>query len=484
MYDWLVYFGGFFAFLLSMAVGANDVANSFASSVGSKVLTLRQAFVLGAIFEFLGAFFLGSRVIDTMRKSIADLECFEANPEILMYGMFSVLIGVWIWLTFATYMGLPVSTTHSCVGGIVGMVMISRGTGCIVWQSSNFAKGVFGILLSWLISPILSGLISSSLYGILRCYVLTKNDSHRRARLIFPLLVFFTVLINTFFIIYKGAKGLNLHKMDIWMSIVISIGSATFFTLIATPIMYRYTRIQPEQNLPTPPDPHNTEINTDTSSSTESLYQYDNQNNNDIEDHNQQDIVEKWDPETEKVFNKLQVFTAICEAFAHGANDVANAIGPYVALYIIWKNGIAESKNDMGMDSYWILGFGGLGIALGLVLFGEKIINVLGNKACKITASRGFSIELATTLVILTGSRLGLPLSTTHCQVGATYSVGLFDRKNLDCKLFAKIIFGWVITLILAGGLSAVITAQGIYAPSTYCVKYGNTTVFRDKQFL
>ena len=450
MFQWLIIGGGFFSFLLAVGVGANDVANSFATSVGSKVLTLKQALFIASICECGGAILLGSHVIDTMRKGIGDIQCFEDDPAVLMYGMFSVLIGVTIWLAFATHKGYPVSTTHSCVGGIVGMVLVTKGKDCIIW-STNPLQGFSGILLSWLFSPLLSGIGAAIIFSLLRYFILTSNNSFQRAVRLYPVLIFLTFFINSFFIIFKGAKGLGLNQISLISATIYSTSIAGGLTLIITPIVGHYFNSQRVHSI--------VEREMETTNN-ESIVQY--------------------PPETEYIFKYLQVFTAICESFAHGANDVANAVGPYAALYLIGTTeGVISNKNEMGSDSYWILGLGGVGISVGLLLFGKKMIQVLGRDVCKITPSRGFSIELASTSVILLGSKLGIPLSTTHCQVGATYSIGLFDcENNVNWNLLKKIMYGWVMTLVVCGGLSGLIVAQGIYAPSLHsCPLLSNMTI-------
>tara|TARA_Y100000816_G_C26029784_1_gene539038 strand:+ start:76 stop:741 length:666 start_codon:yes stop_codon:yes gene_type:complete len=186
------------------------------------------------------------------------------------------------------------------------------------------------------------------------------------------------------------------------------------------------------------------------------------------------DNAEKFDAKTEEVFKYLQVFTAMCDAFSHGANDVANAVGPFAAIYLIHReNGNIKKKVDMGDDAYWILGIGGVGIAIGLLVYGKKIIYAIGTKLCKITPSRGTCIELGSALVIISGSRLKIPLSTTHCQVGSTIGVGILENKSLFKKIeginfyiLRKTIFGWVITCVVVGCIAGLLTAQGVYGPT------------------
>jgi len=208
MFLWIVIVGGISSFIASMGIGANDAANAFASSVGSKALTMRQAAIIASIFETSGAILLGSHVTDTIRKGIADYQCFENDPEIFMYGCMYVIISVSIWLFLASYLEMPVSTTHSCVGGMIGMTIASVGSECVIWYKKTdtfpFVGGVGGIVLSWFISPICSGIISSIIFGFTRKFVLLKNYESNRINYIYPILVGSTITINCFFIIYKN----------------------------------------------------------------------------------------------------------------------------------------------------------------------------------------------------------------------------------------------------------------------------------------
>ena len=216
LYEGIVIVGGLFAFIAAMGIGANDVANAYATAVGSKALTIKQAVVLAAVFETGGAIFMGSHVSKTIRKGIADYECFEDDPGPLMYGCMSVCLAVGMWLFIASKYEMPVSTTHSCVGGMIGMTMVLKGARCVNWYEEKelfpYVGGVAGIVLSWIISPFFSAVISSTLYGIIRQIIMRSEHSFIRTKYLFPVLVGGTVSLNTFFIIYKGAKGLDLDE--------------------------------------------------------------------------------------------------------------------------------------------------------------------------------------------------------------------------------------------------------------------------------
>ena len=492
-YFWIVIAGGIASFTAAMGIGANDVANAFASSVGSKALTVKSAVLIASIFECAGAVLMGSHVAKTIRKDIADYECFEDSPDIFIYGCFSVLISVTLWLFMASYLEMPVSTTHSCVGGMIGMTMITGGYNCVIWyketNSFPFIGGVSGIVLSWFISPIFSALIAGFIYYITRLTILRRDNSFDKAYVSLPIFVGLTLLLNSFFIIYKGGKGIGLDDISAETSILISLGISLFSSLSIIPFIPKLkqkviakfnNQTLPEKvkcikNKENPP-----EVEIQSSKCNKYIINLKKNINYDVENEFTNDKIkeihdksEKFDKKTEESFKYLQIFTAICASFSHGANDVANAIGPYAAIVMIYTNdGELSNKVEMNEHAYWILGMGGIGITIGLLLYGYKIIKAIGVKLCCITPSRGFSIELGSASIIIIGSRLGIPLSTTHCQVGATLGVAaLDDVKNctsINWKIAFKVFAGWIITLIVVGGTSALLTAQGIYSPSKY----------------
>ena len=508
MYFWIVITGGVFAFIAAMGIGANDVANAYATSIGSKSLTIRQAVVLASIFEAGGAILMGSHVTKTIRKGIADYKCFEDDPGSLMYGSMWVCFSVAMWLFIASKYEMPVSTTHSCVGGMVGMTLVLKGSDCVIWYQAKdtfpFIGGVAGIVISWVISPVFSAILSSSLFGILRTCFLRSDKSFYRSSYVFPIMVGATVTLNTFYIVYKGAKGLGLDDTPIGIACAWAFGIGGVSSLGVIPLTsYIKKRITDkiEQN-----KDNDSELEI-TRRGVKNIHQVHNDNSDDktcyksdclekkdctglvkyVNDSLKIDIneviasdenvlaihdsAEKFEPKTEELFKSLQVFTAICDSFSHGANDVANAIGPFAAIYIISRENEVNKKSELGTDAYWILALGGAGISLGLAVYGYKIIQAIGLKLCKITPSRGVAIELASALVIITGSRLEIPLSTTHCQIGATMGVAALENpktcSGMNNTIVFKTIVGWVITLIIVGSTAAVLTAQGAYGPET-----------------
>ena len=484
MYLWIVIVGGAFAFFAAAGIGANDAANAFATSVGSKALTLKQAVVLAAIFETSGAILMGSHVTNTIRKGIADYKCFEDDAYLLMYGCMWVILAVGLWLFLASYLEMPVSTTHSCVGGMIGMAMVLKGADCVIWykpvDTFPYVGGVGGIVMSWFLSPLFSAIIAIVVFAITRTSVLRKEFESYRINWAYPVLIGSTMTINTFFIIYKGAKGLGLHKtpLDVAFGYAFGIGGlSALITLPLVPKLKNYVQNKlgdssADIELPSVGEEIKTnqvELNIADQKELERVMSLHND-------------AEKFDKRTEEVFKYLQIFTAICDSFSHGANDVANAIGPFAAIWVIYQSGgELDKKASMEQDAYWILGLGGVGIAVGLFVYGKKITYAIGEKLVKITPSRGVAIELSSALVIITGSRLKIPLSTTHCQVGATVGVGLLENhktcSGINCKVFWKTAIGWIVTCIVVGLTSALFVSQGVYAPTVFKDVCTNTTI-------
>ena len=486
MYTWVIVVGGLFAFFAAMGIGANDVANAYATAVGSKSLTMKQAVFLAAVFETAGAVLMGSHVTNTIRKGIADYKCFEEQPELLMYGCMWVVLAVGLWLFLASYLEMPVSTTHSCVGGMIGMAIALKGTECVIWYKPvttfPYVGGVSGIILSWFLSPLFSAIFAAGLFYVLRLFVLRYEFETNRINWTYPLLIGTTMTINTFFIIYKGAKGLGLDKTPVGVAIGTAFGVGAFSAIATIPFVPRIKQFVTDKFANNNGDIElsNIEknIENDMNNNKNTLNIKSNKEFERIVDLHEN--AEKFNEKTEYTFRYLQIFTAICDSFSHGANDVANAIGPFAAMWAIHNSQDLSKKNDMDADAYWILGLGGAGISLGLFLYGYRIMHAIGTKLVKITPSRGVAIELSSALVIIAGSRLKIPLSTTHCQVGATVGVGaLEDTKTcsgINCKVFIKTALGWIITCIIVGITAGVLTAQGAYAPAIYNYCPSNTT--------
>lgn len=551
-FTWILVLSFFAGFAASYGIGANDVANSFATSVGAKSLSISQAVCVASICEFTGAVLMGSQVTKTMRSGIADASCFEDNPGLLMWGMFCVLCLTGFWLVFASVYEMPVSTTHSTVGGIIGMTMMARGTDCVIWNEPTdefpYVKGVSAIVISWILSPVCSGILSAIIYGITYLTVLRdKAHSFERTKYLFPFIFGFTAAINAGMFIVKGSKG----KQDEFgttsiienakygdgsqLAIILSIvfGTASGITLICMPLLLK--KVKEHVNImdqlliiigysrDTPHDYSSTETVIDISdmkdgesidvfSTEKSVHEQVSQSvpesecvsesesgprtyltrflqyitteiyadPYDVIQENQytvnmHDNCMRHDTDTEEMFKFVQVFSAIIGSLSHGANDIANAMGPFAAIYTIWKlNEVPSNSDDIGNNMYWILSYGGAGIIVGLATYGYKIISAMGVKLITVTPSRGYAIELGAAFMVMFGSVQGWPLSTTHCQVGATVGVGLFEGRNgVNPWILGKAIFGWFATLLVCGMGAALLTGPN----PEYLITYESSSV-------
>jgi sodium-dependent phosphate transporter len=492
-YLWIVVVGGIGAFWAAFGIGANDAANAFASSVGSKALSLGQAVIIASIFEFGGSVLIGSQVTDTIRKKIIDVDEFKETPELLMLGMLAVVISVAVWLILASYLELPVSTTNSTVAGVIGVGLVHGGFDSIVWYEydsekdflSKF-KGVVPIFASWIISPILAALFGAGLYWVSRKFVMRNRNSLKRSYIFFPVLVTITIAVNIYFIIYKGFKrnvdgekladklGDGNISLIAWIS-GIAVGAVVYLLFVKWLKKFHENwdeKRQEEQN--------RSQVEVDIPSNTnrggmmrrvrsfyKKLFSKDLHNpvleaNPDVQAIH--DNAEKFDEKTEHTFSFIQVFTACADSFSHGANDVANSIGPFAAIWSIYDTMEVSSKADVPI---WILCLGGAGIVIGLTLYGANLIKALGIKLSKITPSRGYSIELSSSIVVIIGSIYGVPLSTTHIQVGSTTGVALLDgKKGFNKWVLARVVFGMVSTMIFVASLSGAIYSFGSYSPN------------------
>ena len=471
MYTWILVAGALNSFLDACGIGSNDLANSFGTTYGSKVLTIPQIILLASIFEFLGAMVLGSPVTNTLAGSISNVSYFKSQPYVLMYGMLSALAGSTTWLFTATHLGLPVSTTHSIVGGIMGFSLVYKGVDGVVWTKSipdfPFVGGFVPIAISWVTSPVITGIISMIFYSSIRYFIIKTNNSIQRSIYFLPAVVFSTVFIESIFVLSKGAGSKITWEMGqtVWVSACIGVGASLFSAALIPTLKKKIeTYVAPTamiEDLKTV-DLSGAIVVTDSPSNGVTVTDL---SGTIIPVTTKTHVDEHHDPRIESVFAYLQIFTSICTSFAHGANDVSNAVGPLAAIWHIHENGAVASKIEV---PYWILAIGGFGIVVGLATYGVKIMEVLGKKITFISPSRGFAAELATGLVISFCSKYGLPVSSTQCITGAVVGISLCDRKfsDLNLKIIAKIFVSWILTLFVTAGISAAIFSQGVYSPN------------------
>jgi PiT family inorganic phosphate transporter len=401
-----IYIGLAAAFGLFMAwgIGANDVANAMATSVGSKALTIKQAIMVAAIFEFLGAVLAGGEVTATIRSGIVDAELLSDSPDLLIYGMLASLLAAGTWLLIASRNGWPVSTTHSIVGAIVGFAAVGIGVDAVQWGK------VGTIVLSWVVSPLTAGLIAFLIYVSVQRLILHQENPLEKAKRFVPVYIFFAAFTITLVTILKGLSHVGL-SLSIQESYTLAIAIAAAVAVIGAVII---ARIQPNPK----------------ADKKEHFYT------------------------VERVFGVLMVITACGMAFAHGSNDVANAIGPLAAVIGVATTGSVAAKSSL---PWWVLVLGGGGIVIGLATYGRHVIATVGKKITQLTPSRGFAAELAAATTIVIASGTGIPVSTTHTLVGAVLGVGLARGIDaIDLRVVARIMVSWVVTIPAGAGLAIV----------------------------
>lgn len=393
-----------FGLYMAWGIGANDVANAMATSVGAGAVTVVGAIVIAGVFEFLGAFLAGGEVTSTIRKSIIDTDLLANDPNTLVYGMLASLLAAAVWLTIASRFGWPVSTTHSIVGAIVGFAVVAIGFDAVHWQE------VGSIAVSWVVSPVLAGTTSFLLVLSVRRLIFNKDDPEKYARRYVPVYIFATALVIALVTLLKGLKHVGLD-----ISPAAGVGYALMFAVSAGvigSILIRRLHFDPNATL---------------------AFRFAN---------------------VERIFAVLMIVTACAMAFAHGSNDVANAIGPVAAVISVVSSGEVLQTATVPP---WVLFLGAIGIVVGLATYGFRVIATVGRNITELTPSRGFAAELAAATTVVLASATGIPISTTHTLVGAVLGVGLARGIGaLDLGVIRTIFMSWIITLPAGAILSVV----------------------------
>lgn len=392
-----------FGFFMAWGVGANDVANAMGTSVGSKAITIKQAIIIAVIFEFLGAWLAGGEVTATIRGGIVDPVLLQANPELLVYGMLSALLAAALWLMIASAKGWPVSTTHSIVGAIVGFGAVGLGMEAVAWNR------VGTIASSWVVSPLLAGAIAFLLFKSVQYLIFEAKDPFAAAKRTVPFYIFLVGFIVSMVTLTKGLTHVGLDftfGQSLMLSVLLGIGIMGIGIVMEN-------RVKHEQRIG-------------------DSFGYGN---------------------VERVFGVLMIFTACAMAFAHGSNDVANAVGPLAAVIsVVRSEGMIDTA---ALVPWWVLVLGGGGIVVGLVTYGHKVIATVGTGITELTPSRGFAATLAAATTVVLASGTGLPISTTHTLVGAVLGVGLArGMAALNLRVIGTIVMSWLITLPAGAGLA------------------------------
>jgi PiT family inorganic phosphate transporter len=409
----LVIMAASFGFFMAWGIGANDVANAMGTSVGAKAITLKQAILIAMVFEFAGAYLAGGEVTSTIRKGIIDAEYFQSIPELLVLGMIASLLAAGTWLLIASYYGWPVSTTHSIVGAIVGFTAVGVSTEAVEWAK------IGGIVASWVITPAISAMIAIAIFLSAKRLIFDRAQPLIYAVRYVPIYMGLAGFIMSLVTIKKGLKhvGLGLPTAEGYM---LAIGIGVTVAVIGAVVIRKLNKESKHANAV------------------------------------QKNLtVEQQQVKVERVFAVLMVLTACCMAFAHGSNDVANAIGPLAAVVSVVSNdGVILDSSPL---AWWILPLGGLGIVMGLALFGQRVMRTIGSGITHLTPSKGFAAELAAATTVLVASGTGLPISTTQTLVGAVLGVGIVQGvAALNAKVVRNIVVSWVVTLPAGAGFSIV----------------------------
>lgn len=402
----LLFGAGLISLYVAINIGGNDLANAMGTSVGSGALTLRKALILSMLFNFLGAVLAGGHVTNTIRKDIVDPNLFVSLPDRFVFGMLASLLASGIWIHTASYLGLPVSTTHSIVGAVVGFGIIAVGPKAITWGK------LLNIMLSWVVSPIAGSVVGGFMYWVVRRLILQSEKAFEASKRYGPILFGLVLWVVTFSVFFEGLKTIDL-RLTLFQTWALSLSTGLGAYLLG----YFYIAWKEKKE-------------GSWFASTDAKY-------------------------VDQLFGYLQVITACYVAFAHGSNDVANAVGPFAAIYSTLQTGIVSPKVEVPL---WILGIGGLAIGFGLACFGLNVMETIGRRITEVTKVRGFCAEFGAATTILVCSRLGLPISTTHVLVGSVIGVGFMRGMSaLDTRVILNIISSWFLTLPLTSILSLII---------------------------
>ena len=390
--------GYIFGFYMAWNIGANDVANSMASAVGAKAITIRQAVFIAGILNIVGAVFIGSHVTKTIRKGIVSTDIL-ADPHVALIGALAALLAAALWVSFATWKSLPVSTTHSIVGAMIGFGIMAGGFSVINWGK------LAAVVLSWVISPVFAMVIGYLMFKTIVKFILSKDDPFSQALKLAPYFISIALFVVILSFLFKTPLGKRL-AIGTPLALLVAVVLALILGFLAVKILRKYVK------------------RTDSGGE-------------------------------EEVFRKIQIGTSCYVALAQGANDVANAIGPLAVIYFLVKTGGVGANVPVPV---FLLFFGGIGIACGIGMAGHRVMDTIGRKITTLTNTRGFSVDFAAATTVMVASKMGLPVSTTHAAVGGVMGVGLARGiEAVNFRIIIKIILYWVLTVPAAAITSMVI---------------------------
>lgn len=441
-------------FYMAWNIGANDVANAMGTSVGSRALTLGKAVILAAILEFAGAFLVGSSVSETIQKGIIAPEIFQSKPEIFVLGMLGSLLATGLLLQIASYFALPISTTHAIVGAVIGFGAVAGGIDAVHWSEVGW------IFLSWVLSPLLSGVISYFIFSLIQRKILFALNPIEATQKLTPIFVFLCLSVATLSFLYHG-----LAQIDFDLSFFSALTAASIIGIFGAALSSLAVRRIPESAFQLS-DGFNPYQAVSLEKALHHLQRVHLSNRSEMYGEQISHVLaevrhlsEEFKKNTpfhhsttqycgvEKIFVYLQILSACLVAFAHGTNDVANAIGPVAAILGVLKT---QTIHTHSVIPTWLLALGGAGIVIGLATWGWRVIETIGKKITELTPTRGFSAEFGAAATILFASKLGLPISTTHALVGAVFGVGMArGLKALNLQMIKDIVLSWIVTIPL-----------------------------------
>ncbi|MCG6912020.1 MAG: inorganic phosphate transporter [Deltaproteobacteria bacterium] len=387
-----------FGFYMAWNIGANDVANSMASAVGAKAITIRQAIFIAGILNIAGATFIGSHVTNTIRKGIISTEVMS-DPHLALAGALAALLAAALWVSFATWRSLPVSTTHSIVGAMVGFGIVAGGFDMVNWGKLG------AVVMSWIISPVFSMVIAFVMFKIIIRLILSRENPFEKAVRLSPYFISIAIFVVALSFLFKTPLGKKL-ALSMPMALVIAIAAALILGFAGRLLLKRY-------------------VPKETGSGAE------------------------------EIFRRIQIGTSCYVALAQGANDVANAIGPLAVIYFLVKTGTVGAKVPVPL---FLLLFGGIGIAMGIGMAGNRVMTTIGTKITTLTNTRGFAVDFSAATTVLVASKLGLPVSTTHAAVGGVMGVGIArGLEAINFRIIFQIVVYWVLTVPAAAVTSMLI---------------------------
>ena len=390
--------GYIFGFYMAWNIGANDVANSMASAVGAKAITIRQAIFIAGILNIVGAVFIGSHVTKTIRKGIVSTDILS-DPHLALIGALAALLAAALWVSFATWKSLPVSTTHSIVGAMIGFGIMAGGFSVINWGK------LAAVVLSWVISPVFAMTIGYLMFKTIVKFILSKDDPFSQALKLAPYFISIALFVVILSFLFKTPLGKRL-AIGTPLALLVAVVLAIVLGFLAVKILRKFTK---RANL----------------------------------------------TGEEEVFRKIQIGTSCYVALAQGANDVANAIGPLAVIYFLVKTGSVGAKVPVPV---FLLFFGGIGIACGIGMAGHRVMETIGEKITTLTNTRGFSVDFAAATTVMVASKMGLPVSTTHAAVGGVLGVGLARGiEAVNFRIIFQIILYWILTVPAAALTSIVL---------------------------